>query len=76
MEQGVRGAILKRNAATQGRTEARGSPDERAFRRVERAEAGGVRDACCPWKESKGALVAAGYSWTAIAVHLTENYCR
>src|SRR5271168_4444008 len=42
--------------------------EERAFWRLERTGAGGVRDARCLWKEPKRALVVAGKMEAAFAV--------
>ena len=68
MEQGVRGGIRSGTPRRKSRRKPKGSRDERAFWRLERTGAGGVRDARCLWKEPKCALVAAGKIEAAFAV--------
>ena len=68
MEQGVRGGIRSGTPRRKSRRKPKGSRDERAFWRLERTGAGGVRDARCLWKEPKCALVAAGRIEAASAV--------
>ncbi|HEV7928098.1 MAG TPA: hypothetical protein VGR14_22290, partial [Verrucomicrobiae bacterium] len=60
MEQGIRGGIRSATPRHKSRRKPKGCRDERAFWRLERTGAGGVRHARCPWKEPKRALVAAG----------------
>jgi hypothetical protein len=68
MEQGIRGGIRSGTPRRKSRRKPKGCRDERAFWRLERTEAGGVRDARCLWKEPKHALVAAGKIEAAFAV--------
>ena len=68
MEQGVRGGIRSGTPRRKSRRKPKGGRDERAFWRLERTGAGGVRDARCLWKEPKRALVAAGTIEAAFAV--------
>jgi hypothetical protein len=68
MEQGIRGGIRSATSRHKSRRKPKGCRDERVFWRLERTGAGGVRDARCPWKEPKRALVAAGKMEAAFVV--------
>jgi hypothetical protein len=68
MEQDIRGGIRSGTPRRKSRRKPKGSRDERAFWRLERTGAGGVRDARCLWKEPKCALVVAGKIEAAFAV--------